>query len=177
MKNRIGTCCFCGTRPQNLPYQYNEQHSLCIGLKEKLKIDIVELITKKNVKHFCFAMLLGVDIWALEILAELKEIHSDIILEYVDIHPFEDELQKNTQRVKREILIDHMSYKTKISSRTHQESVKLRNQYMITKSDYTIFLWDLSSGPTSNALAFAKRLNKKIICYNAHSNEYFEYDR
>ena len=66
------TCAFTGHRPQHLPFGMNENDERCIKLKEELKEQIINLIEAENVTHFITGMALGVDLYAAEIVLDLK---------------------------------------------------------------------------------------------------------
>ncbi len=74
-------CCFTGHRPQSLPCGFDEEHDACLKIKYQLKRLIKGLIDKKNVTHFISGGALGVDMWAMEIVLELKEKYPNITLE------------------------------------------------------------------------------------------------
>ena len=66
------TCAFTGHRPQHLPFGMNENDERCVKLKEELKEQIINLIEAENVTHFITGMALGVDLYAAEIVLDLK---------------------------------------------------------------------------------------------------------
>ena len=70
------TCAFTGHRPQNLPFRFNENDDRCIALKQKLRDCIVQLIEQEGVRHFISGMAIGVDMYAAEIVLELKAEYS-----------------------------------------------------------------------------------------------------
>ena len=72
------TCAFTGHRPQHLPFGMNENDERCIKLKEELKEQIINLIEAENVTHFITGMALGVDLYAAEIVLDLKASSSSI---------------------------------------------------------------------------------------------------
>lgn len=75
------SCAFTGHRPQNLPFGFHEDDERCTALKETLKKQIISLITDENVTHFISGMALGVDMYAAEIVLELKKTYPGITLE------------------------------------------------------------------------------------------------
>lgn len=75
------SCCFTGHRPQSLPFRFNENDERCIDLKRRLKDAIIEMITQNGVTHFISGMAIGVDMYAAEIVLELKETYPNISLE------------------------------------------------------------------------------------------------
>ena len=75
------TCAFTGHRPQHLPFGMNENDERCVKLKEELKEQIINLIETENVTHFITGMALGVDLYAAEIVLDLKARYPSITLE------------------------------------------------------------------------------------------------
>ena len=75
------TCAFTGQRPQHLPFGMNENDERCVKLKEELKEQIINLIEAENVTHFITGMALGVDLYAAEIVLDLKASYPSITLE------------------------------------------------------------------------------------------------
>lgn len=75
------TCAFTGHRPQHLPFGMNENDERCTDLKETLKEQIINLIEKEDVTHFITGMALGIDLYAAEIVLDLKARYPSITLE------------------------------------------------------------------------------------------------
>ena len=50
----------------------NEDDAHCADLKETLKEQIINLIEAENVTHFITGMALGIDLYAAEIVLDLK---------------------------------------------------------------------------------------------------------
>lgn len=70
------SCAFTGHRPQILPFGFNETDSRCIALKRALHDQIINLIETNGVTHFISGMAIGVDMFAAEIVLDLKSIYS-----------------------------------------------------------------------------------------------------
>ena len=75
------TYVFTGHRLQHLPFGMNEDDARCADLKETLKEQIINLIEAENVTHFITGMALGVDLYAAEIVLDLKARYPSITLE------------------------------------------------------------------------------------------------
>ena len=73
------TCAFTGHRPKGLGYP--ESDGRCTALKEKLRSLILKLIEEEGVTHFISGMAQGVDMYAAEIVLELKKHYPQITLE------------------------------------------------------------------------------------------------
>ena len=75
------TCCFTGHRPQSLPFGFNENDARCAALKKALREQIIHLSEKENVTHFISGMAIGIDMYAAEIVLDLKKSYPGITLE------------------------------------------------------------------------------------------------
>ena len=75
------TCAFTGHRPQHLPFGMNEDDARYADLKEILKEEIINLIEKEGVTYFLTGMALGIDLYAAEIVPDLKARYPSITLE------------------------------------------------------------------------------------------------
>ena len=73
------TCAFTGHRPKSLGYPESDER--CTALKEKLRSLILKLIEEEGVTHFISGMAQGVDMYAAEIVLDLKARYPSITLE------------------------------------------------------------------------------------------------
>lgn len=76
----MAVCMFTGHRPKGLPFGYNEKDSRCKKLKKMLKKLIVQKIQEENTTAFLSGMALGTDMFAAEIVLELKRKFRNITL-------------------------------------------------------------------------------------------------
>ena len=73
------TCAFTGHRPKGLGY--SESDGRCDALKRLLRLLVRKLIQEQGVTHFISGMAQGVDLYAAEIVLELKEQYPQLTLE------------------------------------------------------------------------------------------------
>ena len=73
------TCAFTGHRPKGLGYPESDER--CAALKEKLRSLIIRMMEEEGVTHFISGMAQGVDMYAAEIVLELKKQYPQITLE------------------------------------------------------------------------------------------------
>ncbi len=160
------TCCFTGHRPQNLPFGFNEEEDSCKKLKAMLLNSIMLLITQYGVDHFISGMALGVDMYAAEIVLELKKTYPHIKLEAAI--PFEEQSVKWSEPF-RDRYYDILSKCDKESMLQYHytsDCMQKRNKYMVDNSDYIIAVWDGKPSGTGNTVKYAKQKNKKILIIN-----------
>lgn len=65
-------CAFTGHRPKSFPWKYDETAPGCVALKKALAEQITAL-TNEGVTGFISGMALGVDLWAAQIVLDLRE--------------------------------------------------------------------------------------------------------
>ena len=65
-------CSFTGHRPQKFPWRYNESDPACVALKETLSREISALVDA-GYTEFLSGMAVGVDLWAAEIVLDLRK--------------------------------------------------------------------------------------------------------
>ena len=65
-------CAFTGHRPKSFPWKYDETAYDCVLLKETLA-EQIKLLAERGVTEFLSGMAQGVDLWAAEIVLELKK--------------------------------------------------------------------------------------------------------
>ena len=75
----VRACAFTGHRPQKLPWRTDEADPGCVALKEVLAAQIVKLI-EDGYTEFLSGMAPGVDMWAAQIILDLREKHPGLKL-------------------------------------------------------------------------------------------------
>ena len=72
-------CAFTGHRPQKLPWRTDEADPGCVALKAMLAAQIVKLI-EDGYTEFLSGMAPGVDMWAAQMILDLREKHPGLKL-------------------------------------------------------------------------------------------------
>lgn len=167
MKKSIkNTCCFIGSRPQNLSYQFQEQHPSCVLLKELLKKEIELIITEKGITHFITGMALGVDQWAAEIVLEMKKSYPFATLE--SAIPYEEQAAKWTtdQRERYYAIARQCDTETMMQGVYTKDCMQKRNRYMVDSSQIVIAVWNGRPGNAGSTVKYAKAYNREIVYIN-----------
>lgn len=136
------SCAFTGHRPQNLPFGFREDDERCTALKETLKKQIISLITDENVTHFISGMALGVDMYAAEIVLELKKTYPGITLE--SAIPCETQAAKWNAAMRERYygIAAQCDKETLLQTHYTPDCMDKRNRYMVDHADYIIAVWD-----------------------------------
>lgn len=164
-------CAFTGHRPQRFKFKYNENDPDCIMLKNILRAEIERLIDQ-GVNYFISGMALGVDMWAAEIVLELKKIGHNIKLECAipcvdqDIKWIESSRRRYAAILKR---ADKVEY---VGREYTPDCMMKRNRYMIDHSNYVIAVYDGGySGGTAATVRYATQKGIKSIVINPDTYE------
>ena len=157
------TCAFTGHRPQHLPFGMNENDERCTDLKETLKEQIINLIEKEDVTHFITGMALGIDLYAAEIVLDLKARYPNITLE--SAIPCETQAVKwsMAQRERYYDIAAQCDKETMLQSHYSPDCMDKRNCYMVDHADFIIAVWDGRPSGTGKTVTYARSKNGKSI--------------
>ena len=157
------TCAFTGHRPQHLPFGMNENDERCADLKETLKEQIINLIETEDVTHFITGMALGVDLYAAEIVLDLKARYPNITLE--SAIPCETQAIKwsMAQRERYYDIAARCDKETMLQSHYSPDCMDKRNRYMVDHADFIIAVWDGRPSGTGKTVTYARGRNVKSI--------------
>lgn len=159
----MNTCAFTGHRSQHLPFGMNENDERCVKLKEVLKEQIINLIEAENVTHFITGMALGVDLYAAEIVLDLKARYPNITLE--SAIPCETQAVKwsMAQRERYYDIAAQCDKETMLQSHYSPDCMDKRNRYMVDHADFIIAVWDGRPSGTGKTVTYARGRSRKAI--------------
>ena len=156
-------CAFTGHRPQRLPFGFDESDKRCTALKSAMQDQIAALIEDKEVTHFITGMALGIDVYAAEIVLDLKTKYPYITLESA--------IPCETQAVKWSVAARERYYN--IAAKCDKETMlqreytpgcmEKRNQYMVDHADYILAVWNGRPSGTGNTVRYAQKKGKFVI--------------
>lgn len=157
------SCAFTGHRPQKLPFGFNEADERCTALKDILRNQIIHLIEEEKVTHFISGMALGVDMYAAEIVLDLKKTYPGITLE--SAIPCETQANKWNAAMRERYyeIAAQCDKETMLQTKYTPDCMEKRNRYMVDNADYIIAVWDGKPSGTGNTVKYAQKQKKKII--------------
>jgi len=79
VKKNVNSCAFTGHRPHKFPWKYAEDDPRCLSLKQTMYAEI-ERLAAAGVYHFFSGMALGVDLWASQMVLDLRSTYPNLIL-------------------------------------------------------------------------------------------------
>ncbi len=160
------TCAFTGHRPQNLPWQFNENDKNCLKLKQILNQQISQL-AKNGFTDFLSGMALGSDTWAAEAVLNLRKKKPALKLHC--ILPCKTQAEKwpvSEQERYQKILAQADSIF--FTSRNYHPNCMLeRNRFMVEKAHLLLAVYNgQPHSGTAAAVRHAQRLGCDIIIIN-----------
>jgi uncharacterized phage-like protein YoqJ len=156
--------CFTGHRPDRLG-GYDENNPIAINVKVQLMNNIADAYNKGH-RKFITGMALGADMWAAEILIDMKEKRNRNDIRIVAAIPFKGqetawplESQKRYHKILEKV--DQIVYICEPGYHPHK--MQRRNIWMVDNSDKVIAVWNGIKGGTANCIEYAKRVRKPVI--------------
>ena len=164
-------CAFSGHRPKSFPWKYDETAPGCVLLKKVLAEQITALVDG-GVTGFISGMALGVDLWAAQIVLDLRK--KNPLLKLCCALPCEGQEKKwpiHTQEQYRTIL--KQADKTVWVGKNYTVDCMLnRNRYMVDHSSVLLAVYDgaYRSG-TGMTVRYAESKRRKIILIDPITRE------
>ena len=155
-------CAFTGHRPKSFPWGYNETAQDCVLLKKVLAEQITALVND-GVTGFISGMALGVDLWAAQIVLDLRK--ENPVLKLCCALPCEGQEEKwpaRTQEQYRSILeqADKVIY---VSKAYHPDCMLERNRYMVDHASVLLAVYNgTRRSGTGATVSYAQRMDREI---------------
>ena len=138
-------CAITGHRPTRFKWKYMEQNNGCRRLKRRIKEQLVQLC-EKDVHRFYIGGDLGVDLWAGELLLELKEQPEYSEIEVILVLPSPDHGASWDPKSQHRLSKLRQNGAEVIVAGTSENppavNYKLRDQYMVEHSDCLLAVYD-----------------------------------
>lgn len=146
--------CFTGHRPEKL----NDSEET---IKKELRAEILNSINE-GFNVFISGMARGVDIWAAEIIIELKNIGYDLkLICAIPYDGFESKWSKEWQ-IRYNNIICNSDLIRCISPKYSIECFQIRNEWMVNHSAKVIAVFNGEKGGTYNTIKYATKENLRI---------------
>lgn len=161
------TCCFTGHRPLKFPWGYDEEWEDCVKLKLKLACEI-EAMRQKGVTNFISGMAIGVDMWAAEIVLDLKRAYPQDTIELIAAIPFEGQANKWSVEYRERYFDILAQADQEFTFQEHytKSCMHERNRFMVDNSAYMIAVFNGDKGGTANTLHYAESKGLNIVIIN-----------
>ena len=154
-------CCFTGHRPEKL--QASEEEV------QKALAEAISNAYADGFSTFISGIARGVDIWAAELVLELKKQHPEVRLVCALPHPdFETRWKAEWQHRYRAILNQADLVKT-ICPVYNKGAYQRRNEWMVDHSARVIAVYNGELGGTRNTINYAELHGMQIVCLGSLS--------
>ena len=160
---------FTGHRPKGLPFGYNERDSHCKKLIKALKKLVLNKIQEENTTAFLSGMALDTDMFAAEIVLELKERFRDITL--TAVLPCRTQSARwNRKAIARyEHILAKCDKVIVLQEQYTFDCMNKRNLYMVEHSDCVIAVWSGDKGGTANTIRFATERHLPVTVLDSNT--------
>ena len=148
-KYRDITCCFTGHRPQKLRIPEKE---VIEGL-----IEAVMRAYEDGYRYFITGMAMGVDIWAGEAVADLKEDRRDLCLIAAVPYPGQEKNFPQEWKIRYAKLLEKCDQAEIISDRYQKGVFHGRDRWMVDHSSMIIAVYNGEPGGTAATISYAKK--------------------
>ena len=139
----FNVCAITGHRPTRFKFKYKETNNGCKRLKRRIRDQLVSLY-EQGVRVFWVGGALGVDMWAGELLLEMKlqPEYSDLELHIALPCPDHDAMWDARSRKRMAFLIDHCSECVIVGENLTAQDYQRRNRYMVDRADVLLAVYD-----------------------------------
>ncbi|MCR4719719.1 MAG: DUF1273 domain-containing protein [Firmicutes bacterium] len=148
-EKRMHRCCFTGHRPEKLNVPEAE-------VKAGLKKEILQAVND-GMYVFITGMARGVDIWAAQIVLELREKNSEIKLMCAIPHPdFEKRWSADWQE-QYNFILQNADHSVMVSKAYSRSCYQVRNEWMVNHSNRVIAVFNGEKSGTKNTVDYANK--------------------
>ncbi len=155
-EKRAHRCCFTGHRPEKLSLPEREVKA---GIEKEIRLAIAD-----GINVFITGMAPGVDIWAAEVVLELREKEGlPLKLIAASPHPgFENRWSIEWQK-RYAAVMTKADFIKEVCTHYSRGCYQIRNEWMIDHSARVIAVWNGSPSGTKNTVMYAKRKGVPVI--------------
>ncbi len=161
------TVCFTGHRPEKLPGGNEPDCAFIQMLKSMLEYHIL-LAVQEGYRYFISGLARGVDLWAAEMILELKKKNSDIKLIGAIPFPEQSNSFRGTDLWTYNNVVQKADKVVCISGAYSRDCYKLRNYFMVEHSSYLIGVVSNYRSGTGQTIKYAKKQGLKLAVIDAN---------
>lgn len=165
------SCSFTAHRQSRLSFSYSKEDEKCIRLKQILTGEIEKLI-QSGVTVFYTGMTSGVDIWAAQIVLDMRREHPGVKL--IAVLAYETQADKWPAE-QRKIYFDILAECSEVVTlNTHysRSCINERNHWLVDHAEYLTVVYDgFARWGTAYTFKYAVQKRRRIIMINADTLE------
>ena len=155
-EKRKHRCCFTGHRPEKLSLPESE---VKVELEKEIRLAIAD-----GINVFITGMAPGVDIWAAEVVLELRE-QENLPLKLIAASPhpgFENRWSIEWQK-RYAAIMAKADFIKEVCTHYSRGCYQIRNEWMVDHSARVIAVWNGSPSGTKNTVMYAKGKGVPVI--------------
>lgn len=158
------SCCFTGHRPQKLPWGFDETDQRCEALKRKLR-SVIKLAITHGITMFYTGMAMGTDLWAAEIVLELRDELHEPGIKLVAVIPHSGQESKYPEDLKQRYreIIGKADDTILLQDHYTDGCMQRHNRFMVDNSSMLIAVYSGDGGGTGYTFDYAKAQGLQII--------------
>ena len=162
-ERKIMRLAFTGYRPQKMPFGFDETDERCIDFKNRLR-NTIENFIWQGYRHFISGGAMGMDMYAAEIVQELKSKSPAIILEMVS--PYDEQAAKwqPALRQRHDALFNQADIVTATGHEYTKSCIFSRNRYLVNNADMLLAAFDGQPGGTEMTIRYARQQGIQVCC-------------
>ncbi len=173
------SCAVTGPKPTRFKFGYKEDNSLCRKIKKAMLRQFRRLYNKKGVQRFYIGGILGVNLWAGELLLKLKDEPGYEELKLVVVLPFpgHDTKWDVRSRKRLENLLRNSTEHLSIGTANCQKSYIDLNRYLVDHAEYLVAVSEKLTDSENRSFqvpAYAKEKGAEIIYIHPDTAEVSE---
>lgn len=156
-------CAFTGHRPAKFPWKYNEADRSCAALKAALAQQI-EALAAAGVTGWLSGMAQGVDVWAAEIVLELRKKTPTLRLHCVLPCEGQEVKWPASERTRYHPILRQADEVVYVSRTYYPDCMLDRNRYLVDHSTILLAVYDGTYRcGTGMTVRYAQKLGREII--------------
>lgn len=155
------SCCFTGHRPQRLGYP--EHSAQCAALKAKIRAVLIDLIENRGFTHFITGMALGVDLYAAQIVLDIKADHPTVTLECALPCAAQADGWPPHDRAVYARILAQCDRQTLLQTAYTRGCMQKRNRYMVNHADCVLAVWNGIPSGTGSTVKYARAKQVPVL--------------
>lgn len=160
---RVQKCAFTGHRPHKLFFAAGENSAVCQDFKARLR-DMIRMLVWEGYSHFISGGAQGMDMYAAEIVLELRQEYPWIGLEMAV--PFDGQAAHWSfqEQLRYNRLLTEADIVTYVSHEYTADALYERNRYMVDQTDLVLAAYSGHTGGTAMTLEYARLRRVPVTC-------------
>ena len=156
-------CAFTGHRPQKLPWRFDETAPGCVALKETLAAQVAMLI-ENGYTEFLSGMAPGVDIWAAQIILDLRENNSALKLHCILPCTAQSAKWSAALRKQYRAILEQADSIIFVNRADKKNCMLERDRFLVSYASLVLAVYNGERrGGTAATVRYARKLGRELI--------------